>query len=360
MKVLKGIFIAIGIFFGFILVCGILADGESTEEKNEKYDLQFYLEAGTKGDYGRILTYNDGTEFDETMYAYYVPSGKYIVTNKGSYATQVNVYSNQIQIVNGFEEPKDGQSYLISKDQSKEIVVKAGYHIEISEPTYILMERISSVGSESKKQQAQTSAPPAEKASYTVVDEYYYLSRYSGLLYVNYFCIVKNTGYSNLLLDYSEFEISNKSGTILDVYKAVRGLPVAIAPGETGVYQCNFSFHHPEFTEESYEFVITSDLNIKKTTKNIVKLETSNVFFSSKDGGYVVIRGNIANNTTRNLENCKWVAFLYNESDQIIGVVEGLSMDLDAGRNMNFEGSCNYNTRAGNVKRYEIIAIAVE
>ena len=142
MKVLKGVFFAIVIFFGFILICGILAEDKSTEEKNEKYDLQFYLEAGTKGEYGRILTYNDGTEFEENMYAYYVPSGKYIVTNKGSYSTQINVYSNDVHIVNGFEEPKEGNSYLLKKNSSIEITVKEGFHIEIQKPTYIFMERI--------------------------------------------------------------------------------------------------------------------------------------------------------------------------------------------------------------------------
>lgn len=376
MKVLKGICFAVFILLGLVFFIGVVtgSDSEDVSQESSKrsyqvtlpqnsyiqYDLRFHLEAGKKGDFGKILTYNAGTECEETFYAYYVPSGKYIVTNKGYYTTQVNVYSDEIQIVNGWEEPKDCQCYLISKDQSKQIIVEEGFHIEIAEPTYILMERVASVTGGSKEPQEQPSAPPAENASYTVVDEYYYLSRSSGLLYVNYFCIVKNTGTTNLLLDYSEFEISNKSGTILDNYKAVYGIPVVIAPGEIGVYQCDFSFYHSEFTEESYEFVITSDLNIKKTTKDIITLETSNILFSENDGGYIVVRGNLANNTSKNLENCFWVALLYNESDKIIGVVEGMSMDLDAGRNMNFDGSYKYNKRAGSVKRYEIIAIAVE
>lgn len=377
MKVLKGICFAVFILLGLVFFIGVVtgSDSEDVSQESSKrsyqvtlpqnsyiqYDLRFHLEAGKKGDFGKILTYNAGTECEETFYAYYVPSGKYIVTNKGYYTTQVNVYSDETHIVNGWEEPKDVQCYLISKDQSKQIIVEEGFHIEISEPTYILMERIAAVDSGSKEPQVQPSDPPAtpeEKASYTILDEYYYLSR-SGNLFVDYFCIIKNTGNTNLYLDYSEFEISNKSGTILDIQKAARGLPVVIAPGEIGVYQCDFSFYH-DYSDQSYDFVVTPKLDIEKTSKSIIKLETSDVVLSAKNSGYGVIRGNISNNTSKNFKNCKWVAFLYNEEDKIIGVVEGMYFDLDAGRNMNFDGSYSYNIRAGSVKRCEVIAIAVE
>jgi hypothetical protein len=158
MKVLKGICFAVFILLGFVFFVGVLtgSDSEDVSQESSKrsyqvtlpqnsyiqYDLRFHLEAGKKGDFGRILTYNAGTECEETFYAYYVPSGKYIVTNKGYHTTQVNVYSDEIQIVNGWEEPKDGQAYLISKDQSKQIIVEEGFHIEIQDPAYILLERI--------------------------------------------------------------------------------------------------------------------------------------------------------------------------------------------------------------------------
>lgn len=129
--------------FVLIIVAGIVYASLKEPVKNEsEYDLQFYLEAGTKGAYGRILTYNSGTEFEETLYAYYVPSGRYIVSNKGSYRTQVNVYSNEIHLVNGWEEPKETNCYILDKNQTIEIEVKNGFHIEILEPTYIYMQRI--------------------------------------------------------------------------------------------------------------------------------------------------------------------------------------------------------------------------
>lgn len=131
------------IVFVIIIVVGLVYVSSKEPAKNEsEYDLQFYLKAGTKGSYGRILTYNSGTEFEEKLYAYYVPSGKYIVSNEGSYPTQVNVYSNEIRLVNGWEEPKEVACYVLEKGQSKEIEVKSGFHIEITEPTYIFMKRI--------------------------------------------------------------------------------------------------------------------------------------------------------------------------------------------------------------------------
>lgn len=337
---------------------------ESPEIDSElEYDLTFFLTAGIQGEYGETITYNEGTEFEESFFAYYVPYGKYMVKNVGDYPTQVNAYSDQtVTNVSGFEEPEEGFAITLKVGETKELTVPEGWHVEISEPTIIQMQRIVAVGSESKEPQFQPSDPQNpqdENSSYTIVDEYYYLSRSSGLLWVNYFCVVKNNGNTNLSLDYSEFEISNKSGTILDVYKAVRGLPVVIAPGEIGVYQCDFSFYH-DYSDQSYDFVVTQKLDIEKTSKSIIKLETSDVVFATKNSGYGVIRGNIANNTSKNLKNCKWIAFLYNEEDKIIGVVEGIYFDLDAGRNMNFDGSYSYNIRAGNVKRCEVMAIVVE
>jgi hypothetical protein len=342
------------------------SDVHTTEspESEIEYDLTFFLTAGMQGEYGKTITYNEGTEFEEIFFAYYVPYGKYMVKNVGDYPTQVNAYSDQIvTTASGWEEPAECYVITLKVGETKELTVPEGWHVEISEPTIIQMQRIDDIDNENKDphvQPSDTQNPKDENSSYTIVDEYYYLSRSSGLLFVNYFCIVKNTGNTNLSLDYSEFEISNKSGTILDVYKSVRGLPVVIAPGETGVYQCDFSFYHSEYTEESYQFVTTPKLDIEKTSKSIIKLETSDVVFSTKNSGYGVIRGNIANNTSENLENCKWIAFLHNEEDKIIGVVEGIYFDLDAGRNMNFDGSYSYNIRAGSVKRCEVIAIAIE
>lgn len=316
---------------------------------NVTYDLQLVLKAGEKGECGKLLTYNAGTEFEETFFAYYVPSGKYHVVNARTSPTQINVYSDETQIVNGFEEPKETSSYLLQSTETKEITVPEGFHIEILEPAYIIMRRIKVAGS------------TEVIASYKVVDEYYKLSRSSGHLYVDYFCIIKNTGNTNLYLDYSEFEICNKNGTILDKTSTF-GSPDVICPGEIGVYQCMFIFYH-DYSDQTYDFVVKPKIDIQKTSKSVIKLKTSNVSMAQTDYGDVVIRGNISNNTNKNFENCRLVALLYNESDDIIGIAENVFLDLEAGRNMNFEISdfiTTWNDGSWKVKRYELVAIAIE
>ena len=124
-----------------------------------------------------------------------------------------------------------------------------------------------------------------------------------------------------------------------------------------------FSFRHSEFTPESYNFVVKADLDIQKTKKSVIKLQTSNVSLKETDSNNIIIRGNISNNTDKNLKDFQIVAFLYNEFDEMIGVAKSSYLNLDSGRNMNFDFShymMKNNIDSWDVKRYEIIAIAVE
>ncbi len=99
--------------------------------------LSFTLTAGEAGEYGKLVTYNKGTEFEETFYAYYVPAGTYTVTNKGEYMSQINVYSDETVInEDGWEEPKStGTVKLLDVDKSETITIENGQHIEIAEPS---------------------------------------------------------------------------------------------------------------------------------------------------------------------------------------------------------------------------------
>ena len=96
-----------------------------------------YFEPGEAGEYGKLVTYNKGTEFEETFYAYYVPAGTYTVTNKGEYMSQINVYSDETVInEDGWEEPKStGTVKLLDVDKSETITIENGQHIEIAEPS---------------------------------------------------------------------------------------------------------------------------------------------------------------------------------------------------------------------------------
>ncbi|MBO5213993.1 MAG: hypothetical protein J6B86_04425 [Clostridia bacterium] len=111
------------------------ANKEPSTNKNES--LSFTLTAGKAGQYGKMISYNKGTEFEENFYAYYIPAGTYTVTNKGKYMSQVNVYSNSIHITSeGWEEPAETFDVkLIDVNKSDTITIEEGQHIEIAEPS---------------------------------------------------------------------------------------------------------------------------------------------------------------------------------------------------------------------------------
>ena len=114
-----------------------------TEAVNKEEKLVFELVAGVQGEYGRMITYNKGTEFEENFYAYYIPVGTYIVTNIGEKLTQLNVYSDEIVINDaGWEEIAESFfNEVVQVGQSKTITIEEGRHIEISEPTHLKFEQ---------------------------------------------------------------------------------------------------------------------------------------------------------------------------------------------------------------------------
>ena len=108
-----------------------------------EFEMMFFLTAGIQGEYGETITYNEGTEFEESFFAYYVPYGKYMVKNVGDYPTQVNVYSDEITMSSsGFEEPAEGSVITLKVGETKELTVPEGWHIEIAEPTMIQMQKV--------------------------------------------------------------------------------------------------------------------------------------------------------------------------------------------------------------------------
>ncbi len=114
-------------------VSGTTADSSNSVSKS----LKFVLTAGEAGEYGKLITYNKGTEFEETFYAFYVPEGTYTVTNTGKYMSQINVYSNETRITEeGWEETSEAFDVkLLDVGKSDTITVGVGQHIEIAEPS---------------------------------------------------------------------------------------------------------------------------------------------------------------------------------------------------------------------------------
>lgn len=121
----------------------VVSDATDNSSEPVAEPLKFVLKAGEAGEYGKLITYNKGTEFEETFYAFYIPEGTYTVTNKGEYMSQVNVYSDETHITEeGWEEVVESFAVkLLDVGKSDTITVGAGQHIEIAEPSVFEFEQ---------------------------------------------------------------------------------------------------------------------------------------------------------------------------------------------------------------------------
>lgn len=151
----------------------VVTTSEAAETTEEAAALAFELIAGEQGDYGKIITYNKDTEFEENFYAYYIPYGSYKITNVGDYMTQVNVYSDETVITDaGWEEVADGSVKLIDVNASEEMTVPKGYHIEINEPSHISLVQTSSEIVEKEIEPKETTATIEEDEIYEETRQY--------------------------------------------------------------------------------------------------------------------------------------------------------------------------------------------
>ena len=114
-------------------------DQEQTTETVESMTIQ--LNADDYGEYGKDIILNEGTEFEDKRIAYYVPVGRYEVTNDGNYRTQVNVYGDNIQKnEDGWEEFETVQVALIEPGGTAHIVVNnENQFIYITSPSKITL-----------------------------------------------------------------------------------------------------------------------------------------------------------------------------------------------------------------------------
>ena len=118
-------------------------ENTATEEPKQEEKLVFELVAGEQGEYGKMITHNKGTEFEENFYAFYVPVGTYTVTNVGKYMSQLNVYSDEIvKNDDGWDEVAESFfNKVIDVNKSETVTVEEGQHIEIAEPSQFKFEQ---------------------------------------------------------------------------------------------------------------------------------------------------------------------------------------------------------------------------
>ncbi len=109
-------------------------DATGNSETEEKLVIE--LVAGEQGEYGTLITFNKGTEFEQTVIAYHIPAGEYTVTNIGEYMNQFNIYSDETHITDeGWEEPAEGIFVkLMDVGATEEFTIKDGQYIKIVEP----------------------------------------------------------------------------------------------------------------------------------------------------------------------------------------------------------------------------------
>lgn len=113
------------------------SDGSSSLE-----DSSIELISGETGEYGKELILNKGTEFEDKTIGYFVDAGEYEVTNIGEKMTQVNVYKNETEVVDGWEQWADGNVELIDVNETKNMTVEDGYFFNIDPPAHIKIKKI--------------------------------------------------------------------------------------------------------------------------------------------------------------------------------------------------------------------------
>ncbi len=120
------------------IVEDIMSESEETVEEK----LVFELVAGEKGEYGKKLIFNKGTEYEIERWYYSIPIGTYKVTNIGKYMAPLMINFDEINInEEGWEEPvvaQEGQ--MLEINQETTISIEEGQVIYIQEPAKFKLE----------------------------------------------------------------------------------------------------------------------------------------------------------------------------------------------------------------------------
>lgn len=117
-------------------------DTQQNEEQEVAADVSVIeLIAGEQGEYGELITMSEGTDMEESFYAYYVPGGTYEVTNKGDYMTQVTVYEGfSRNEETGYDDYTNiGDALTLDIGKTDTIEIPDGWFIEIHEPAHITL-----------------------------------------------------------------------------------------------------------------------------------------------------------------------------------------------------------------------------
>ena len=338
------------------------------------------LIAGQKGEYGKMITYNEGTEFEENFYAYYVPAGIYEITNIGKYTTQVNVYSNETVFEDGVEYPATAASKRLELSNTVVMTVGADDHIEIIEPTEIALVLIGEwtapetepPATEPPVTEPPATEPPATEPPVTeppvtepvevvqceIVDTYYTCGiDILGDYWMQVVCVVENTGTTNLYLSSGKFDVEDNNGHLIDTVDNVQCYPQVIAPGERAYYIDDFNIDNGTLEEE---YVIIPDVDIEESEVPLVRLNVSDETLRKTNYGWLEMIGRVENTTNEEIAGFWYVvAILYDKDGKVLCKMFDMPDDIAPGEKITFEMTDAYNKAEvdiEDVERYEFFA----
>lgn len=111
-------------------------ENKVVEETKQEEKLVIELVAGQQGEYGTPMTFNKGTDAEETVIAYHIPAGEYTVTNIGTHMDQFNIYSDEThKTEEGWEQPAESFFVkLIDVNASESFTIADDQYIKVVEP----------------------------------------------------------------------------------------------------------------------------------------------------------------------------------------------------------------------------------
>lgn len=295
--------------------------------KPEQNTLKITLAAGQKGEYGRTITYNAGTEFEESFYAYYVPAGTYTMLNAGKYPAQINVYSNEtVYNENGWEEPAHGASKLADPGKTVTMTVGVDEHIEITGSARIVLVLVGPPVTE----------PPVTEpiVRCEIVSGHFFSGEWisEDEIWFEIFTIVENTG--NVTIDLScSFDIEDENGNLITTVEYANIYPGVVAPGERAV--CRRGLSLPGGSLDT-EYNIFANVECTKSKGSKVDLEFSDIRMVERFGT-IEMTGRVENTTGEPQENLCIGAILYDANGRVIGVMRTYPDDIPDGERVSFK-----------------------
>ena len=207
-----------------------------------------------------------------------------------------------------------------------------------------------------KDKEDQVTESNQNKVDYAIVDNYNYVGTNSlGIVWMEGFVVVENTGTTNLYLESGSFDIEDENGKIVGSQSYVNVYPSVIAPGERAVYYDSFSL---DYIDVNKTYKIVPKIDVERARVPLLRMNVTETSIKEDAFGGIDIVGRVENTTNEEQTLYKVIAFLYDKNDKIIGIIYTYPDKLAAGDKIGFEIShFSYKDIAfEDIARFEVIA----